>query len=198
MSANRVVYIVLTSTGTYLSKLIQFYTKASLNHASIAFDPELKEVYSFGRKNVANPFLAGLVREDYSSPFFHSSHCAIYTLTVTSEQYNQMHRLVRDMMKRQHTYKYHLLGLIGVMLHVELRRENAYFCSQFVSYVLGHGGALPVRKPAHFVTPSDFEKTDILKEVYRGSLWDYTCKSSERSVRTKTTSMDRVKAHIFS
>lgn len=197
MSANRVVYIVLTSTGTYLSKLIQIYTKASFNHASIAFDPELKEVYSFGRKNVANPFLAGLVREDYSSPFFHASNCAIYTLSVTTEQYDQMHRLVRNMMKKQHTYKYHLLGLIGVMLQVELRRENAYFCSQFVSHVLGHGGALPVRKPAHFVIPSDFENTDILKEVYRGNLWDYILQPRERTIPiNSSSSIDRINAHV--
>lgn len=44
------IWIVLTGTGTWFSRMIQYFTKAPLNHASIAFDSELCEVYSFGRK----------------------------------------------------------------------------------------------------------------------------------------------------
>lgn len=50
MTANKDIYIVLTGTGTAFSGLIKWFTKAELNHASIAFDHELREVYSFGRK----------------------------------------------------------------------------------------------------------------------------------------------------
>lgn len=50
MTANRDIYIVLTGTGTAFSGIIKWFTKAELNHASIAFDSELREVYSFGRK----------------------------------------------------------------------------------------------------------------------------------------------------
>ncbi|MCM3782699.1 hypothetical protein M3231_06920 [Neobacillus mesonae] len=196
MSANRHIYIVLTSSGTYFSKMIKYYTKAPLNHASISFDADLNEVYSFGRKNAANPFRAGLVREDYSSPFFHSSECAVYCLRVTAEQYERMHGLVKEMMERQHTYKYHLLGLIGVMLHIELPRENAYFCSQFVSYVLNHAGVSPVRKPPHFVKPCDFEDTDMLREVYRGSLAEYTMQTGTLHIKN-SSGMEMVKARII-
>lgn len=50
MTTNRDIYIVLTGTGTAFSGIIKWFTKAELNHASIAFDSELREVYSFGRK----------------------------------------------------------------------------------------------------------------------------------------------------
>lgn len=50
MTVNRDIYIVLTGTGTAFSGIIKWFTKAELNHASIAFDSELREVYSFGRK----------------------------------------------------------------------------------------------------------------------------------------------------
>lgn len=51
MSSNKDIFIVLTGTGTAFSGFIKWFTKADLNHASIAFDCELREVYSFGRKN---------------------------------------------------------------------------------------------------------------------------------------------------
>ena len=35
------IYIVLTKTGTLLSKAIGMYTGKEMNHASIAFDEEL-------------------------------------------------------------------------------------------------------------------------------------------------------------
>lgn len=50
MHVRKNIYIVLTGTGTAFSGLIKWFTKAELNHASIAFDRGLQEVYSFGRK----------------------------------------------------------------------------------------------------------------------------------------------------
>ena len=40
------------------------YTKAPLNHVSVAFDPALQEVYSFGQKPSRNPSTAGFMREE--------------------------------------------------------------------------------------------------------------------------------------
>ena len=62
MTENK-VYILLTDTGSLLTKLIKLYTKKPYNHASISFDFELSEVYSFGRKKVENPFHGGFVKE---------------------------------------------------------------------------------------------------------------------------------------
>lgn len=42
------IYLLLSDTGTVLTKLIKTYTKMPYNHASIAFDSKLREVYSFG------------------------------------------------------------------------------------------------------------------------------------------------------
>ena len=40
------IYIILTDTGTLLSRMIKLYTKDELNHVSISFDDQLSEVYS--------------------------------------------------------------------------------------------------------------------------------------------------------
>src|SRR5690625_5503838 len=65
----KTLYFLFTDTGTYLSKAINYCTKQSLNHVSIGFDPELKEVYSFGRTHPRNPFNGGFVKEDIRSDF---------------------------------------------------------------------------------------------------------------------------------
>ena len=60
---DKYIYILLTDTGTWFSKLVKFYTKAPYNHASISLDDNLEELYSFGRKVYFNPLSAGFVKE---------------------------------------------------------------------------------------------------------------------------------------
>ena len=57
------IYIVLTHSGTTLSKIIKGFTKDEFSHVSISLDKELNEMYSFGRLNPYNPFWGGFVHE---------------------------------------------------------------------------------------------------------------------------------------
>ena len=50
------VYIILTYSGTFLSKIIKYYTRDEFSHVSISLDSDLKKMYSFGRLNPYNPF----------------------------------------------------------------------------------------------------------------------------------------------
>ncbi|MEM5591749.1 hypothetical protein AAHH67_08270 [Niallia circulans] len=66
----RKVYIILTDTGTLFTRCIKFFTRKPHNHASISFDPQLNEVYSFGRRKPSNPFIGGFVKENVQHSFF--------------------------------------------------------------------------------------------------------------------------------
>ena len=57
------IYIVLTYTGTILSKIVKMYTRREFSHVSIALDEDLDQMYSFGRINAYNPFWAAFVQE---------------------------------------------------------------------------------------------------------------------------------------
>lgn len=170
MSIHKNIYIVLTANETLFSTVIGWFTRAPLNHASLAFDGQLREVYSFGRKKAHNPFIGGLIRENFRDSFYRDSECAIFQLKVTSEEYDRMYSLVQSMMSEQERYKYHLLGLLGVLLNVRLEREDAYFCSQFVASVLEQGECSPVAKPACFVRPDDFSAALRTRRIYKGKL----------------------------
>lgn len=62
-SKTRKIYIVLTYTGTILSKIIRIYTRAEFCHVSLSLDKRLNKMYSFGRLNPYNPFIGGFVHE---------------------------------------------------------------------------------------------------------------------------------------
>ncbi|WP_141502601.1 hypothetical protein [Paenibacillus luteus] len=174
MNRDMEIYVLLTNTGTLFSKTIRWYTKNMLNHASIAFDSDLNEVYSFGRKNPSNPFFAGFVKEDVRGEFFEHSTCALYRCTISHCAYINIRNQIHYMEKNRDQYKYNLLGMLGIMLNIEMKRDYAYFCSQFVASVFEESGVNLVNKPSLFVTPADLENTTLLELVYNGKLHAYT------------------------
>jgi hypothetical protein len=176
MTNERYVYILLTDTGTFLNKSIKKYTKAPYNHASIAFDEELNDMYSFGRKNPNNPMNGGFVKEDiftgtYSR--FPATTCVIYRLAVTERDVVKMKRVLNVFIKNQKKFLYNFLGLLGVTLSEPVEFSNSYFCSQFVAEVLSRSGIKLWNKLPALVTPDDFRNHNDLQFVYEGKLFEY-------------------------
>jgi len=172
MSSKKSVYIVLTSTSTYLSQAIKFFTNERLCHVSIAFDKELKEVYSFGRKDQRNPFIGGFVQENLNGPVFSHAYCAIYKIDVDTANYLLMRSRIYHFHTHAHLYRYNFIGLIPVMFNIEWNRKNHYFCSQFVNDILEHGHVRLFNKPSVLIKPADF-KNSHLELIYKGSLMNY-------------------------
>lgn len=168
----RMIYIILTETRTLLSRAIGLYTQEPMNHASIAFDESLFEMYSFGRLQLHNPLSGGFLREQAEAGLFERARCRIYRIAVSTHQYLKMKNKVRYMHANRNRYKYNFIGLFGVMLHKEVKRERAYFCSQFVATVLQRGG-LEVRENPAFMTPACLTELTYVEPVYEGSLAHY-------------------------
>lgn len=179
---DRTIYFLFTDTGTYLSKAINYCTKQSLNHVSLGFDPELKEVYSFGRKQPRNPFIGGFVKEDIQSDFLRNSKCAIYSYTFTEEECDSILNNIKEIEEQQNDYKYNFIGLIGVLLQIEINRKSAYFCSQFVASMLQNANNFNLSKPACFTTPADIRMQEGMQLVYEGKLGDYHPSPIERKL----------------
>lgn len=173
MDRQREIYFVFTDTGTYLSKVINFFTKKSLNHVSIAIDRDLKEVYSFGRIKPNNPFSGGFVKEDIRGVFLKNSKCAIYMFRLTHAECRQIISHIRQIEMRKSHYKYNFIGLIGVLLNIEINRKNAYFCSQFVATVMQDTNSFSIEKPACFITPADIRAHEGMELIYQGILDGY-------------------------
>ncbi|GAA0376939.1 hypothetical protein [Bacillus horti] len=172
----RKVYVLLSDTGTLLTKLIGLFTGYPLNHASIAFDDELREVYSFGRKRPNNPFIGGFVKEDIRSELFRNAPCEVYCFLVSDEEYNRMIQIVKQFESQQHKYKYNFIGLFGILFNRKIERKYAFFCSQFVATVISQSGVQVVDKAPNFVKPNDFTESAQLHKIYQGELCEYKSK----------------------
>ena len=70
-------------------------------------------------------------------------------------------------------YKYSVLGIIAIMLHIPYNRKYHYVCSQFVAHVLKEGKIVEFDKDTSLVKPEDFDSLDIGQVVYSGLLSNY-------------------------
>lgn len=170
---SKVIYIVLTETGSLLSRAIQLYTQENFNHISISFDEELREMYSFGRKRENNPFIGGFVHENPSSKLLGSASCAVYECPVTEEQYYLLKEHVQHYKLNKNIYKYNFIGLFGVACRLKVKRHNAFFCSQFIATLFQYVGLSLCGKCPYFMKPTDFTKLPYLQLRYTGTIHEY-------------------------
>ena len=167
------IYFVFTDTKTSLGRLVKRFTNHPYSHVSISFSRDLSEVYSFGRKQIDNPFSGGFVKEDMGNPFFQRAQCAVFSCHVSGDEYERMKIFVREMEKTPDVYKYNFLGLFGVLFERTIERESAYFCSQFVATVYSSSGRSIVNKPPSLISPKDIYSSSQLNFMYSGTLENY-------------------------
>lgn len=168
------IYIVLTHTGTTLSKIIKTYTRAEFSHISISLDEELTRMYSFGRLNPYNPFWGGFVQEYIGKGTFKrfkNTWTSIYGLEVNDEQYQTIEKSIQKMQDEREKYKFNLLGLIGVLFHIKIQLRNSFYCAEFVKYLMER--AMINNELPEIIKPEDFKKIQGLEQLYIGFLRDY-------------------------
>jgi len=167
------IYLVFTATGTLFSRCIKLYTKAKYNHVSLCLDSEISEFYSFGRKIYWFPLIGGFVIEHIDSGLFKAfreTTCAVYRLDIDDSKYGLLKEYVQMFIKNKKVFGYNLLGLVGVMLNIPLKRRNKYFCTQFVATMLQKSKVYCFGKDPSLVTPQDFYNIEGLMLVYEGKL----------------------------
>lgn len=186
--SNMKVYILLTDTGTLFSRTIKLYTRKQYNHASISFDGNLTQVYSFGRKNPRNPFIGGFIKEQINEGLLFNATCAIYSLTIKEADYYRMKQFIEKIEAQKEYYHYNLIGLFAIIINKKLERRNAFFCSEFVASVLKQGEGIEFNSPTSLVTPSDLYVAANFELVFQGRLRDYNKERINQSNMCKISS----------
>ena len=168
------IYIVLTHTGTVLSRIIKKYTKDEFSHVSIALDEDLKEMYSFGRLHPYNPFIGGFVHEDINLGTFKrfkKTKTAIYSLQIKEEEYERIDNTIKKIQEAKVPYKFNIIGLFAIALKLRIHKEHSFYCAEFVKYSLENSGIetnLPI-----MIRPESFKHLKNIKLEYKGILRDY-------------------------
>lgn len=169
------IYIILTFTGTALSRIIKLSTKDEFAHASIALDSELKEMYSFGRLNPYNPFFGGFVHEgiDHGTfkRFAKTTTSNVYSLDVTDYQYKKIKKEIKNISNYRDNYRFNVLGLVFAKFRKKLNREDCYYCAEFVKKVMDDA-CIETNLP-ECIKPEDFKYLDNTTLLFSGMLRDY-------------------------
>jgi len=168
------IYIVLTYSGTILSKLVKIYTQKEYSHVSLALDENLNQMYSFGRLNPYVPFWAGFVHEspNYGTfKRFKKTKTKIYSLDVDERQYEKIIRIIKKIDLEKEKYSFNILGLFAVALKVKVKREKCFYCAEFVKYVFDNSN-LEIELP-ELIKPEDFAEIEGSQEIYTGVLREY-------------------------
>ena len=170
------IYIMIRQTNTGCSRILQFFTRAPYNHASIALDENLNSLYSFARQNLYVPLIAGFVKEDINSGIYKihgNTLCEIYRLKITKEQYELLEKSIEEFKENEDKYKYNFAGLIAILFNIPYHRPKHYVCSQFVAYVLEKSNVMEFDKHFTLMRPYDFKSIADLDLIYSGRLCDY-------------------------
>ena len=168
------IYIVLTHTGTLLSKIIKIFTKDEFTHSSISLDIELDQMYSFGRLNPYNPFIGGFIHEYKNKGTyrrFYNTKTKIYSLDVTGEQYDKIFNIIKNVESNKENYKFNILGLIGAGFNKKIDSKKSFYCAEFVKYLLEKSNVCTYLPNA--IKPEDFKNIIGLNEVYNGLMRKY-------------------------
>jgi len=173
------IYLVLSQTGTVLSKTIKMITNKEYNHISLSLDDSLERMYSFGRKNPDNPFVGVFVVEGINKGTFlkfSNTKCRVIKIDVSDDQYDCLCSNIGDMLVNRDKYRYNLLGLCLAAFHICLRFDNKFYCSEFVRYILGLSD-IDVSMIPDIAHPTDFMNMDN-NIIYEGLLKDYSKENS--------------------
>ncbi len=176
------IFILLSQTGTKVSKFIQLFTKKPYNHASVALDFSLEEIYSFCRTSPHRPLPATFNQEivgEGTFGLFSSIPCEIYAIPLTAEAYRALSFDLDHYNLCRAQYSYNLLGLCTTFLHIRWIRQYKLHCAQFVARVLSDAG-VQLEKPPCLYTPDDLRYLSDAHLVYRGELNRFYARASSR------------------
>ena len=172
----RQIYLVLSQTGSILSKTLKTVTKAKYNHASIGLTDDMKNMYSFGRVHLYNPLSGGYVRESIDSGMFkrfEDTDAAVFMINIPENTYNLIQNHLEEMYTNKDCYHYNKAGLITAFFGHHHQKENYYYCSDFVFEVLTKFEIIPADALSGIVKPIDFYELFKSNLIFEGKFIDY-------------------------
>ncbi len=182
------IYIILTQSGTIVSKAIKFFTHDEFNHSSIALDNTLKKFYSFGRiyRDIVLP--GGFVIENaFTHVFgkFKKIPCMILEKEVSDEQYEVIKNEINEFIINRKKYSYDLKNLFFAKTKITFKHNNKYFCSSFVAHILDVA-KIPLPHSIEKMRPYEFSKLDDIKVYYKGELKEIASKAEKKDLEFQT------------
>ena len=174
MTNYKCIYIVLSRSGTILSRIIHLVTRDRFTHSSLALDEDMKLLFSFGRRYDHNPFLGCFKRESLTDLHYRRGRPGmIIAIPVTPEQYDEVSRHVQEFRDFADAFSYNIPGLVASIFHRTFEGYYRFFCSEFVYHVLNTAGICDFGVTRGHVRPMTFIERLNGTVVFEGDLPAY-------------------------
>lgn len=167
-SSKKHIYILLMRYPDVFSKFFGIISGGYYSHASIGTSGSEGVFYSYVKKG----FRKELPTEH---PTFKDKEvpCKLYCLDVSDEIYNVVQTILENHVNQAEQVKYSIWGVFLCLLRIGHKKENKYFCSQFVSEVLEQSKVLSLEKHSSLYLPDDFVKMKGLDLWFSGYLSEF-------------------------
>ena len=173
------IYLVFVKTDTLLSRSIGVITKSEYTHVALSLDSNFENMYTFGRIKPNNPFFAGLTIENFHTGIYQRSvNCPslIYKIPVSAKQLDKLIEELNKYYSSDKKYKYNFLGLFAVLMDKSWKRDNHYFCSEFITYLLSKSDIWHSPKEPELTKPCDLINITNKEIFYKGYTSDFSSK----------------------
>ena len=137
------LYLIFSVTPFKTGTFIRAMTHWQYNHVAVAFDKDLKEMYTFARYYRSVPLYGGFVRDSKERYIYKkkTAYVKICEVPVSEEGY----RLVKDYIDAINDYPaeyiYNIFSAITVPLKKRVLIRNAFTCAEFAIQILSMAGA---------------------------------------------------------
>ena len=134
------LYLIFSVTPFKTGTFIRAMTHWQYNHVAVAFDKDLKEMYTFARYYRSVPLYGGFVRDSKERYIYKkkTAYVKICEVPVSEEGY----RLVKDYIDAINPaeYIYNIFSAITVPLKKRVLIRNAFTCAEFAIQILSMAG----------------------------------------------------------
>ena len=167
------VYILLSRSGSFPSRLIHALTGKKYTHASISLEPNDDKFYSYGRRRLNNFLVGGLIRESLCDGIFKrfpKGDAALFSLEVSDGSYNKIKELITYYFENYKLCTYNFGAIIPMWLGKKQELKFKMTCSQFVATLLHESQACALPKHPSIMQPVDFLSISELVPIYIGDI----------------------------
>ena len=178
----RFIYLVFSNTPYKTGSFIRAMTHCEYNHASIALDPCLNEMYSYARYYKRAPFYAGFVRESALRYFNNGIYARVKVckIPVTNEQYVKALAFLKDCQDNKEQHFYNFFSALVHPLHKRVNIPNSYTCVEFCCEFFRHIGIDTGIEKGKFCSVNslmqNFDKyslyTGQINNLFSNATWD--------------------------
>ncbi len=175
------IYLIFSITKTKIGKVIRKVTHYPYSHVSVALEPDLSIIYSFGRHYKSTPFYGGFVRESHLR-YRNSDGTArilVCAVPVTPEQYNKAVEYIHELSSNNKVYLYNMISAACATVNRRVLIDRAYTCAEFAIELLAHCGVENAPDPRRFCSIKQLIEIYEKYTVYEGPFPEHCAESIE-------------------